>query len=186
MSLYDISRVVDTVIGFLETQRPVFDTIIEQYYPGNNRRLEVFFGRRVTIPTSSLPSIEVAPAGSGPDWFACRTLRDTLSLELDVTVDNYDPEHGTRVLTALETLVTRILTRPPHLRPTIQGTQSHLFDALPGRVQYATAGQGKMRVATIPWEGQILEYLANNEFEPYLRVGSPVADPTLGAGGVVR
>lgn len=83
-------KLTDTIIQFIEEQRPVYETLIDRYYQGRN--LNIFFGRRPVIPSSSMPSIEVEVTGVTFGWFACRVQEENPSVEIDITIDNGNPE----------------------------------------------------------------------------------------------
>jgi hypothetical protein len=165
MALVPIDRICDTLVEFIEDQRPVYDTIIDRYYEG--RRLNLFLGRRATFPASSLPAIEFEPASDTLGWHACRVQSEDQALEIDITTDNSSPEAAVRLESSLVALTIRILSIPPHLLSEIKGTRKNLYDALPSDVRYGHSGQGRMRVATISWKGKTLEFLANRLFSPY-------------------
>lgn len=178
MALLEASKVIDTVIGFLEMQRPVYDTLINTYYSDRRRRLSVFHGRRLTIPASSMPSIEVAVVGEAIEWFACRVQNETSSVEIDVSVDiAQDPENGMRLLSKLTSLTARVLASPPHLRAHILNSGQHFYDSIPGNVSYSLVNDGGGKTATISWTGKYLEYLVNNLFNPGLQIPQPVTFP---------
>lgn len=177
MALIPIDKVADTLILFIEQQRAVYDTIIDMYYEG--RRLNIFLGKRATIPASSLPSIEVDGKSESIGWHACRVQQEEPSMSLEITTDNSDPTSAFRLQAALVSLTTRILAAPPSLRTLIKGTRTHLYDSLPNNVAYGTAGQGRMRVATVTWQGKSLEYLSNRLFDPQLQIAEPLAFPPV-------
>jgi hypothetical protein len=174
MALIQVDKVLDTINALIEDQRPVYDTIIDRYHQG--RSLNILIGRRPTIPASSLPAIEIYCTDETLGWHACRVQQEEPAIKLDVTTDNGHREQAVRLEAALVTLTTRILASPPHLRPRILGTQSHLYDSLPNSVSYGTAGEGRMRVATISWRGKMLEYLSNRLFDS-LEIPQPLDFP---------
>lgn len=175
MALLPVANVIDTLIAWMEAERPIFDTIINAYLPG--RRLTIFHGSRSQIPANLVPSIEVAALEEDIGWFACRVQQETPSLRIDVTVDNQEPEPAARLLSSLASLTTHILAHPAHLLPQIEGTQTHLFDSLPDKTRYDTAQNGRQRVATIVWTGRYIEYLSNRLFRPELRMLGSVEFP---------
>ncbi len=175
MALLPTEKVIDTIIAWLEAERPIFDTIINAAHPG--RRLTIFHGSRSQIPANQVPAIEVAALEETLGWFACRVQQESPSLRIDVTVDNQEPEPAARLLSSLASLTTRILAHPAHLLPQIEGTQTHLFDSLPDKTRYDTAQNGRQRVATILWQGRYIEYLANRLFRPELRMLGAVDFP---------
>jgi len=170
MALVEIDKVVDTIITFIEYQRPVFDTIIDTYF--ENRRLNIFVGRRPSIPASSLPSIEVTPVGDSVKWAFCRVQENNPRIEIDITTDNGHPEQAVRLESRLVTLVTQILAAPPALRAGLVRGYRSLQDSLPEGVTYGTADNGRMRVATVSWTGNILTYLSDEMFSEPLRIGT--------------
>lgn len=166
MSIVRIDNVLDTLNTFIELQRPLYDTVINQFYSG--RRLNIFLGRRASIPASSLPSIEIVPSGASMKWFACRVQETDPVVEFDITTDNKSPEQAIRLESALVTITSRIFAAPPVLFASISGTYNHMIDSFPKQVTYGTAGNGAMRVATISWDGRILQYLTDEMFsDPY-------------------
>jgi hypothetical protein len=165
MALIEVNKIINTVILWIEAERVVYETIIGQYFT-NGRTLNIFKGRRKTIPASSLPSIEVIPAGDSAEWAFCRVQQDNIKLEFDLTIDNANPEVSVEVESKFVTLTQRILCSPPHLRAPIEGTQFHLQDSLATSVSYGSAKGGQQRVATISWEGKVLEYLDDSQFQP--------------------
>jgi hypothetical protein len=163
MALFEINRVVDTVIDILESQRPYFDTLTDRYF--QDRMLTIYKGRRPSLPASQLPSIEVYPTASTQSWFACRTLQEEMSLGIDVSIDNTNPALAVDLEGKLTTLVVRILTRPPHLRTYIQGTPYTWYDSLPQGVQYGgSSPQGVMRVSRLTWSAKALEHMSHQFF----------------------
>lgn len=169
MGLLRVDQILDTVISWVEEQRPVYNTIINQYYPV--RSLSTFLGRRAAISMSSLPAIEVTAVSSEIGWHACRVQQESPSLEVDITVDNRNPEAAKRLSAALATLTVRVLASPVHLLPKIQGTRTHLYDALPTGIRYdMTAQNGEMAVTTVSYNCRYLEYLENRLFLPYLKI----------------
>lgn len=176
MALIRVDFVCDTLIEFIEDQRPVYETIIDRYYQG--RTLNIFLGRRKTIPASSIPSIEIIPSGETLGWHACRVQQEEPSIEVEITTDNNSPELSVRLESQLISLTTRIFSIPPHLRAMIKGTRTHLYDSLPGDVRYSTAMEGRLRVATISWKGKSLEYLSNKLFDP-IQIKDPLAFPIV-------
>jgi len=175
VALIQDDKIADTILGFLEAQRPVYETIIDRFFDG--RRLNLFLGRRASIPTSSLPSIEVQVTSVSLGWHSVRVQQEDATLELDITTDNGHPEQAIRLEAQLVTLTTRTLATPPHLRPRIQNSRTHIYDSLPTNVSYGKADQGRMRVATVTWLGKEIEYLANRLFTPGLQIGKPLAFP---------
>jgi hypothetical protein len=170
MALIEINRIVDTVLTFYEGEKPLFDTIIANYL--DNRQLTLFKGIRKVIPESNLPSIEVAPVSSQLSWHACRVQEDNPSLEIQVSVNIWDPALAVDLEGKLVSLAVRILVQPPQLRPQIQGTNIWLYDSVLPSVQYgSTAAQGNMRVAKISWSGKALDYLTDTLFFPFLQGG---------------
>jgi hypothetical protein len=161
--LYEINRVVDTVISVLEAQRPYFDTLVERYY--ENRSLSVFKGQRPIIPLSNMPSIEVYPQSSQLRWFGCRTPEEEFSLGIDIAVEETRPDIAVDLEGKITTLVGRVLATPPNLRLRIEGTAASFYDSWPSGVQYGTAGNGTIRVARMSWTGKALEHLSNKLFE---------------------
>lgn len=157
MALIPEDKYIDTILQMIERHRPIYETVIDRYFSG--RRLNLFVGRRATIPTSSLPSIEVVNTGNSLSWFAVRVQQEQPTLELDITTDNNDPEQAVRLESALVCITTRILAAPVNLRPYIARSQHWMYDAFPGNVRYGSAGEGRMRVAVVSWSGQTLEYL---------------------------
>ena len=172
MAFESDDKLMDTIIQFIEEQRSVYETIIDRYYEG--RILNIFLGRRASIPISSLPSIEVQVTNVSFSWAYCRVQQEEPSLEIDITTDNGYPEQAIRLESQLVSLTTRILSTPAHLRPRIMGTRLHMYDSLPKGVTYGKADNGRMRVATIQWGGKQLEYLANRLFKPALQIGQPL------------
>ena len=182
MALIPVDKVLDTIILFIEEQRPTYDTIIDRYHTG--RFLNVFLGRRSNIPSSSLPSIEVAAVNESFDWFAVRVQEENPSIEIDITTDNGHPEQSERLQAALVSLTTRILAHPQHLRPRIQRSRTHMYDSFPQNVTYGTADQGRMKVATISWQGKSIEPLANHLFKICNQAFGPAPPPGAGFPGV--
>lgn len=176
MVLVPDSNVADTILSWLEEERPVFSSIIDRYFSG--RQLNLFLGRRSVIPASSLPSIEVQVTDVSLSWFACRVQTEEPSVEIDISTDNGMPSEAVRLESELVTLVTRILASPIHLRPRILRTRNHFYDALPSGVTYAKTPDGRMRVAVVSWKGKSIEFLANRLFEPY-QIPSPAGYPII-------
>lgn len=172
MALIDIHRVVETVTSFLVKEKVVFDTIVDQYFDGE--QITFFKGQRRSIPSSSLPSIEVYPQSATPGWYATRTQQNDMGLGIDITTDNGHPDTAVDLESRLVTLATRILAHPPHLRAPILGTQTTLQDSLPNGVQYGTAQGGRMRVAVITWQGKHLDFLADKLFAPVMAAPGPL------------
>jgi len=177
MALTQDDLVADTILAFIEGQRPIYETIIDRFFEG--RILNTFLGRRSSIPTSSLPSIEVQVDSVSLGWFAVRVQEENPSLGLDITTDNGFPEQAIRLEAKLVSLTVRILASPPFLRPRIIGTNTHLYDALPTNVTYGKADNGRLRVARILWVGKQIEYLANRLFQPQLQIGDPLDFPKV-------
>lgn len=159
MALLQADKILDTLIEMIERERSVYNTIIDRYFEG--RSLNIFLGRRISLPASSLPAIEVTNVSTSIGWHACRVQEENPSIEIDITTDNGHPEQAVRLEAQLVTLTTRILASPPHLRPLIKGSNVWMYDSLPSGVRYGTAEQGRMRVATISWSGKNLEYISN-------------------------
>lgn len=163
--LFEINRVVDTVIEILESQRPYYDTIINRYY--EQRYLTIFKGQRVSIPLSDIPSIEVYPQTSNIEKFACRTFAENFGLGIDITLDESRPDYAVDLEGKLTTLTARILSRPPNMRTQIQGTATSLLDSMAENVQYGSvvsSGGGLVRVARFTWSGKALEFLSHKLF----------------------
>jgi hypothetical protein len=163
---------MDTLISWIEEQRPVIDTLIDTYY--TDRRLSIFLGRRSAIPSSDLPSVEVSAVTDNVGWHACRVQQATPSIQIDVTIDNKDPKSSVRLQSKLVYISTTIINEPVHLLPQINGTNTHLFDSLATDVRYdQTAANGSQRVATISWGGKYLKYLENRQFQPNMQMVPP-------------
>ncbi len=163
--LFEVNRVVDTIIDVLESQRPYFDTLVARYY--EDRYLTIFKGQRASIPLSDIPSIEVYPQSSNLGKFACRTFEENFVLGIDLTIDESRPDKAVDLEGKLTTLVARILSRPPNIRTAIQGTANTLYDSMPDSVQYggiASSGGGVIRIARMGWSGKALEFLSNSLF----------------------
>lgn len=175
MPLIDSSKIVDSVIAWINDQKPIYNTIINYYFIG--RQLSVLFGRRQVIPSVSLPSIEVALSSDNLSWKFCRVIGEKTGLEIDITVDHNHPEPANRCLTNLAYITTRVLAAPPHLQGNIIGTPDHLFNALPNSVSYRTIDNSRQRVATVTWEGERLDNLVNNLFDPVRIVPPPIVFP---------
>jgi len=172
MALIPVDKLLDTMNAWIEDQRVTYDSLIDMYY--QNRRLNIFLGRRASIPSSSLPSIEISAITDTVGWHACRVQQVEPQIQLDITTDNRSPESSVRLQALMCTLTTRIFDHPAHLLPQIQGTQHHLFDSLLTDVKYdQTASNGSQRVATLSWRGKYLEYLANRLFAPELQMRPP-------------
>lgn len=176
MALVPIDKVLDTIILWNVEQKPIFDTIIDRFFDG--RSLNIFLGRRATIPASSLPALEVAGRGESLGWHAVRVQQEEPSIEIDITTDNGNPEKAIRLESELVSLAVRILAHPVHLLGRIERTRTHLYDSLPSNVSYGTIGNGRMRVATISWSGKSIEYLANRLFQPCLTIKGPAVPVT--------
>jgi hypothetical protein len=173
----DPSLIVDTVRGWIEEQRPVYETVINRYFVG--RRLTTFFGLRTVIPAPSLPSIEVAFTGDTTRRFAPRVPVEEPALEIHVTVDIRNPvESALRCLHELATLTNLLLLTPPRYQPPIENTGSYLALAWAESTTYETLA-GDQRVAKISWRGQHLIHLSNSLFEPALQVPPPLIFPPL-------
>lgn len=169
--LIEINRVVDTILTFLEEQKPIYNTIITNYL-GSDKKLTLFKGIRKTIAQSNLPSIEVGPTGDTMEWHAARVQQENLTLEIHITISNSDIPTALDLEGKLAALTTRILTVPSHLRPQIQGTEQWLYDSpLPSVTYGATALAGSMRVTRISWTGKSLEFLRDELFPPALQGG---------------
>jgi hypothetical protein len=162
VSLVPIDHVIDTVLLFIEEQRPIYDTIINKYMSG--KKLTTFVGLRATIPESSLPSIEVAGVSEKLGWGFCRVQQGEPELEIHITTSNGQPEFAVRLEAELASFTTRILAHPMHLRPQVKNTNVKLMDSLPSGVSYGYGESGKIRVAKINWSGKYLEFLRNNLF----------------------
>lgn len=176
MSLLQADRIIDTIIGWIEEQRPIYDTIIDMYHQG--RRLNIFLGKRASITESSLPSIELYSINDSMGWFACRVQEANPNVGIDITTDNRDPENANRLQDALCTLTSRIILNPAHLVPQIEGTTTHLFDSLLSDCRYdQTAQKGAQKVATLSWNGKYIEYLVDRSFQEELRQQPPVEFP---------
>lgn len=168
MALIEIDRVVDTVAACIESQKPVYNSLIDTYY--QSRRLSVFIGNRNLLPASDLPAIEIQPISEDIDWFAVRVQEENPALDISITTDNGEPEKSLRLQAKLVALTTRILAAPPALRAGIEGTHKHLQDSLPKSVNYGDRADGRMRVARISWTGKILIYLSNEMFDEQLKI----------------
>lgn len=180
MALLPVDKILDTLIIWVEEQRPIYDTIIDKFFDG--RCLNVFLGRRATFPSSSLPALEVAARSESLGWHAVRVQKEEPSIEIDITTDNGNPEFAVRLEAELVSLTVRILAHPVHLLGHIERTRTHLYDSLPASVSYGTIGNGRMRVATISWSGKSIEYLANRLFMPCLQIKGPAVPVTQSAG----
>ncbi len=175
MSQLSISTIQDTLLGWLEEQRPVLETVVNYYNVG--RRITLLFGRYRVIPAQSLPSIEVAALSDATDWRFTRVQGEVTSLEVDVTVDIRQVELGNRCLNDLASVVTAVLASPPHLQGHITGTPDYLLKSLPSGTSYETIADGTQRVARISWSGDRLIYLMNSLFAPPLQVPQPLDYP---------
>jgi hypothetical protein len=170
MALIPVYRVVNTIITFLENERPIYDTIIDSHYSG--RKIKFFPGIRPTLAESDLPAIEVGPTQDQLEWAFVRVQSDTFNLEVHVTIPGKNFADALILDSKLVTLTQRILAWPPHLRAPIEGTNHWFYDSLPNSVDYGSANpKSNMRTSRITWSGKILEGFDNRAFPPYLQAG---------------
>jgi len=167
----------DTIIAMIEQYRPIYSTLIDRYYEG--RTINVFLGKRPSIPRSSLPSIEVEIVGSTEGWHACRTQQDEPRVDIQITQDNTNQEAAVRLQAQLVTLTASLLSQPAALRTRIANTRTWLFDSLPRGVTYSRNEGSQIRQATINWSGKYIVHLPNIQFDPALRVSPQPAFPPV-------
>jgi hypothetical protein len=170
-----VTDLIDTVLGWIEEQRVVYETIINRYYVG--RQLSTFAFRRSRINVPDMPAIEVDWTSEDPGWKYFRVLSERTALEIDVTTNHHQPELAGRCEAELVSLTARILASPPHLQAAIRGIDQTLWNSIPTGVSHRV--ENEMRIATLSWTGERLEYLVNMLFSPTLQVPQPIEFPPL-------
>jgi hypothetical protein len=167
MAIHEINRVVDMVLGFFDEARPLYNTIIHNYFPGRN--ISLFKGVRKHVADSNVPCIEVGPISDTLKWHSVRVQEDTFSLDIRVTINLSETGQAIDLEGKLVSLTTKILANPPHLRPQIPGYNAWLYDTELPTVSYGSAGAvGTYRISKIEWSGKVLDYLSDQDFEPML------------------
>jgi hypothetical protein len=170
MALIPVDRVIDTVLGLMVAQEATFNTIIDEFFTG--KRINFFDALQKSISDSSLPSIEIGPAGDNLSWKFVRVQGDDIDLEIHITTSNKLPEIAMRLESRLVSLVTRILAYPANVRGRIEGTNTWFQDSFPNSVSYGSINYNfNIRVAKVNWKAQILEYLPDIAFPPLLQEG---------------
>lgn len=170
MALIPVHKVVHTLLGWFESERGTFNTIVDQYYQG--KQINFFKGLRKVFKESSLPAIEVGPTDDAPSWEFVRVQGDSLNLEIHITTSNFIPEAALDLESKLASFVTRILCYPPNIRGRIEGTNTWFQDSFPKGIQYGAAGYTyNIRVSKIQWGCKVLEYLSDASFPPVVQEG---------------
>ena len=170
VALLPVDRIVNTLLVWFKVEEGTFNTIIDEFYQG--KQITFFDGIRKVIPESSLPSIEVGQMADELAWKYPRVQGDTFNIECHLTISNKLPREAQILEARLASLMTLILFHPMHVRGRIEGTNMWLFNSQPTTVEYGSSGYNfNIRVAKIPWKGEIIRAIPDVLFPEELREG---------------
>ena len=117
----------------LETNVDLIGGEVRRFFP--SRTINLFVGRRNTIPATHMPSLEIIGQGFTPEWYASRTQNVTYRIELILTVPIEKEEAVDLIVGTVSTAVCFVLTNPAVLQFSVQ-SEKRLEQSAPSGFEY--------------------------------------------------
>ncbi len=162
----DPSNIIIGIERMIEKNINIFNLLIKKYEP--NSQLNVFRGKRKTLPESSFPSLEIEATNSTSRHLSTETMTSEYSFDFTLTISTNNDSMSLEYITAVTRLFTEMLSHPANRGFTIPyekhwNTGSKQLCAAKiqfghlDSVRYNANKEGTIRVSNWTWTASVLE-----------------------------